>query len=319
MGRDLDPVPTEDLQVDLSIIVVTYNARDITLETLGFYQSALDNDQQHRYELIVVDNASQDGVDDAIAESFPEAVLIRNTENLGFSAANNIGFTATRGRYILFSNPDIEVSKETLPTLIALMDRDPQVGACTPFLRLVKTGQIDWGSHRGFPTPWAAFTYFVGLSRLFRRSTRLSSVFGRYHLLDRDLSKPHPVDAIRGGFFFVRCGVFEEVGGWDESYFMFGEDLDLCYQIKKLGYEIMFFPQTEALHYHGMTHGLKRHSQDLAPVDPVARDRTYDAFYDAMKIFYEKNYRTKYSAITRQMVLTAIELKKLLGMRRKTV
>ncbi len=319
MRRSLDPVAMVNLKVDLSIIVVTYNARDITLETLGFYQSALGRDRHHGYELIVVDNASQDGVADAVAESFPEAVLIRNPENVGFSAANNIGYSASTGRYVLFSNPDIEVRKQTLPTLIALMDRSPQVGACTPFLRLVKTGQIDWGSHRGFPTPWAAFTYFVGLSRLFKRSTRLSRVFGRYHLLDRDLSQPHQVDAIRGGFFFVRRGVFEEAGCWDESYFMFGEDLDLCYQIKQLGYDIMFFPQAEALHYHGMTHGLKRHSQDLAPVDPAARDRTYDAFYDAMKIFYEKNYRTKYSAITRQVVLTAIDLKKLLGMREKTV
>ena len=130
--------------------------------------------------------------------------------------------------YILFSNPDVEVTNETLPTLITLMDQNPDVGACTPFLKLAIRGEIDWGAHRGFPTPWAAFTYFSGLSRLFRRSKKLSKLFGRYHLLDRDLTEEHPVDAIRGGFFFVRRKVFESAGRWDEDYFMFGEDIDLA-------------------------------------------------------------------------------------------
>jgi GT2 family glycosyltransferase len=305
--------------VDLSVIVVTYNGRDIALETLGFYRGAFAADPSHAYELIIVDNASQDGVADAVSEAYPEARLIRNAENIGFSAANNIGFASSTGNYALFSNPDIEVSNETLPTLIRLMDGNPRVGACTPFLRLVRTGEIDWGAHRGFPTPWAAFTYFSGLARLFRWSKRLSRIFGRYHLLDRDLSMPHQVDAIRGGFFFVRRDVFEVAGGWDEEYFMFGEDLDLSYQIKRLGYDIMFYPQAEALHYHGVTHGLKEHSRGLAPVDLVGRDRTYDAFYDAMKIFYEKNYQTEYSGVTRRLVLAAIDAKKMLGMRSKTV
>jgi GT2 family glycosyltransferase len=306
-------------EVDLSIIIVTYNGRDITLETLGSYSKALAADSNHRYEVIVVDNASQDGVADAVAEGFPEALLIRNAENVGFSTANNVGFASSQGRYILFSNPDVEVTEATLPTLIELMDRNLQIGACTPFLRLAKTGQIDWGAHRGFPTPWAALTYFSGLSRLFRQSARLSRIFGRYHLLDRNLVQQHEVDAIRGGFFFVRREAFEKAGRWDEDYFMFGEDLDLCYQIKRLGYGIMFYPQVEALHYHGMTHGLKKHSKDLTPVDPKARERTYNAFYDAMKIFYEKNYRTEYNGITRWFVLLAIDIKKMLGTRSKTV
>jgi GT2 family glycosyltransferase len=305
--------------VDLSVVVVTFNGRDIALETLGYYRSAFAADPSHHYQLIVVDNASQDGVADAVSGAYPEALLIRNAENRGFSAANNIGFASSTGRYVLFSNPDIEVSSETLPALMQLMDGNPQVGACTPFLRLVKTGEIDWGAHRGFPTPWAALTYFSGLDRLFRWSRRLSRVFGRYHLLDRDLTTPHQVDAIRGGFFFVRRDVFEEAGGWDEGYFMFGEDLDLSYQIKRLGYEIMFYPQAEALHYHGVTHGLKAHSKDLAPVDLAERDRTYDAFYSAMKIFYEKNYQTEYNDITRRLVLAGIDVKKMLGMRSKTV
>jgi GT2 family glycosyltransferase len=305
--------------VDLSIIVVTYNGRDITLQTLEAYQTALAADAHHRYEVIVVDNASQDGVADAVAEAYPVIHLIRNPGNYGFSKANNIGFEVSSGRYLLFSNPDVEVTGETLPTLIGLMDQNPRVGACTPFLRLARTGQIDWGAHRGFPTPWAAFTYFSGLARLFRRSKRGSRVFGRYHLLDRDLDGPHPVDAIRGGFFFVRREVFEKAGRWDEAYFMFGEDLDLCYQIKNLGYEVMFYPQAQVLHYHGMTTGLKRHSRDLSSLDPEAKERTFHAFYDTMKIFYDKNYKDEYGRLTRWLVMLAIEVRRKMGARDKTV
>jgi len=305
--------------MDLSIIIVTYNGLKITLQTLASYTEALAADARHGYEIIVVDNASWDGVADAVAETYPQVHLIRNAENVGFSRANNIGFESSQGRYILFSNPDVEVADETLPTLIALMDRNPHVGACTPFLRLVKTGEIDWGAHRGFPTPWAAFTYFAGLARLFRWSSRLSKSFGQYHLLDRDLTQPHPVDVIRGGFFFVRREVFEEAGRWDEDYFMFGEDIDLCYQIKQHGHQVMFYPQAQALHYHGMTTGLKRHSQEASSVDLEARERAYNAFYDTMKIFYNKNYKTKYSRFVRWLIFAGVELKRALGTRARTV
>ena len=309
----------DDMEVDLSIIIVTYNGLDITLKTLEAYEKACAMDRRHRYEIIAVDNASQDGVDDAVAANYPQAHLIRNSENLGFSKASNIGFEVSEGRYCLFSNADIEVTGETLPTLIALMDQDSQVGACTPFLELTRTGEIDWGAHRGFPTPWAAFTYFVRLARLFRRSKRLSKIFGQYHLLDRDLTVPHEVDVIRGGFFFVRRDIFEQAGRWDEDYFMFGEDIDLCYQIKKLGYRIMFYPQATALHYHGVTTGLKQHSQGLSPIDPEVRERVYNSFFDTMKMFYIKNYKTKYGRVIRWLVFLAIDLKRQLGMRRKIV
>lgn len=307
------------LKIDLSIIIVTYNGREITLKTLEFYRRAIASDPKHSYELIIVDNASSDGVDDAVAREYSEAKLVRNPENLGFSKGNNIGVEQSRGRYLLFSNPDIEVNPETLPTLIELMDQNPKVGACTPFLELVKTGKVDWGAHRGFPTPWAAFTYFSGLAKLFKHSKALSRIFGQYHLLDRDLTREHEVDAIRGGFFFVRREVFEGVGKWDEDYFMYGEDLDLSYQIKKLGYKIMFYPQARARHYHGMTTGLKKHSQGLSEINRGAQDRAFNAFYDTMKIFYENNYADKYPRLVKQLVFLAVDIKKKLGARRKTV
>ena len=308
--------------IDLSIVIVTYNGREVALQTLNSFQQAIAADPRHLYEIIVVDNASQDGVADAVAHAYgthANVCLIRNDENLGYSKANNIGFKASSGRYLLFANPDIEVNDETLPTLLALMEAQPEVGACTPFLELVKTGGIDWGAHRGFPTPWASFTYMSGLAKLFRSSKQLSRIFGRYHLLDRDLTRAHPVDAIRGGFFFVRREVFVQAGCWDEDYFMYGEDLDLCFVIKENGNSIMFYPQARALHYHGLTTGLKAHSQELSSVDASARRKAYAAFYDTMKIFYDKHYRQRYGSVVRWLIFVAIDVRKRIGMRKLTV
>jgi GT2 family glycosyltransferase len=305
--------------VDLSIILVTYNGREIALRALELYQRAIAADPAHQYEVIVADNASQDGLPDAVTAQHPDVRLIRNAENLGFAKAANIGFRAGAGRYLLFSNSDVEVDERTLPTLLALMDADPLVGACTPYLELARTGEVDWGAHRGFPTPWAAFTYFMQLERVCRWSRPLSRLFGQYHLTDRDLSVAHEVDAIRGGFFFVRRDAFLQAGGWDEDYFLYAEDIDLCYLLKQRGYKVMFYPQARALHYHGITTGLKRHSQDIAVYSTDARERAYNAFYDTMKIFYDKHYRDQYSPLVRWLVFAAVDLRKKLGARGKTV
>jgi len=302
-----------------SIIIVTYNGLDVTRQTLESYQAALSLDEQNDYEMIVVDNDSQDGVADMVESRFPQVHRIRNSQNMGFSKANNIGFRASQGNYLLFSNPDVTISGETLPTIVARMEQDPSVGACTPYLKLVRTGTMDWGAHRGFPTPWAAFTYFTGLASLARHSRLLSRVFGQYHLLDRDLAHAHEVDVIRGGFFFVRRHVFMQAGGWDESYFMYGEDIDLCYQIKRLGHRIMFYPEATVFHHHGMTTGLKRHSQHASSVPPEAQRKAYDAFYDAMKVFYDKNYQTMYNPVFRWLLFLAIDAKRKLGMRKRVV
>jgi len=305
--------------MDLSIVIVTYNGRDITLQTLRSYAAAIRADEAHSYEIIVVDNASRDGVADAIVDEFPDLHLIRNADNLGFAKAGNMGFQASTGRYVLSSNPDIEVNENTLPTLIGLMDADPTVAACTPYLELVQTGELDWGAHRGFPTPWAALTYFSRLAHLFRHSRTLSRIFGQYELRDRDLSIAHEVDAILGGFFLVRRSAFDQAGGWDERYFMFAEDIDLCFQLKKAGHKVMFYPSARALHYHGLTTGLKEHSQDVATSTSEERLRAYHAFYDTMKLFYDKNYQDTYHPWLRKLIFWGIDLKRKMGARKVTV
>ncbi len=306
-------------RVDLSIIVVTYNGRDVTLDTLSSYDNAIRSCPTFRIEITVVDNASSDGVAQAVAEKFPHINLIRNAANVGFAQAANIGYQASSGRYILFSNPDIEVQDTTFSSLIELMDQHPESGACTPYLQLKGHDAIDPGSHRGFPTPWASLTYFSGLAGLCRRSRGLSRIFGRYHLLDRDLTRPHKVDVIEGGFFFARRDAFEQAGQWDGDYFLFGEDIDLCYQMSLAGFKIMYFPQVLAIHQLGSTTGLKEGSPTSTPVHMKDRLRSFHAFYDSMKIFYDKHYTERYGPMMRAVVFWAIDLKRKMGLRKLTV
>ncbi|MDD3679521.1 MAG: glycosyltransferase family 2 protein [Candidatus Shapirobacteria bacterium] len=306
-------------KIDLSIIIVTYNNCEATLKTIHSYQKAIDKDKSNSYELIISDNSPREDVVQQIKQKYPGIKIIHNKSNLGFSKANNVGFEKSRGKYLLFSNPDIEVQKNTLPYLLSRMKNSVNVGACTPFLRLALNNDIDWGAHRGFPTPWASFSYYSGLLRLSKKFNMLKKQLGKYYLLDCDLNKEHEVDAIRGGFFFIKKDVFIKAGRWDESYFMYGEDIDLSYQIKKVGYKIMFFPQVEALHYHGLTTGLKKHSSQLSLIEKKAKMKAYHAFYDSMKIFYDKNYKNRYSKIARFLVITGIELKRLLGLLSKKV
>jgi GT2 family glycosyltransferase len=307
------------VKIDVSIIIVTYNGKEVTLKGLESYRKAISQDKSHSYQVIVVDNDSKDGVADAVEKEFPEVLLIRNPGNHGFAKANNIGYEKAEGRYILFSNPDIENFENTIPDLVKYMDSNPDVGACTPFLELVKTGKLDWPSHRGFPTPWASFCYYAGLQKLFAFSKTLSKLFGKYHLLEKDMSQPHEVDAITGAFFFVRREVFEKAGKWDERYFMYAEDLDLSFQIKKLGYKIIFNPNVKALHYHGLVSGLKAETGAITKADPATKERAYNAFYDTMKIFYDKNLKEKYPRFIRALVFWGIDYKKAKGSKAKKV
>ncbi len=303
---------------DLSIVIVSYNTREYTLKAIRTYLAAIGDGGEYSGEVIVVDNHSRDGTAEAVAQAHPEVALVVNSDNLGYAIAGNQGFLISHGRYLLFSNPDVEVLPDTLPALVERMDRMPQIGACTPFLEL-PSGDLDLGAHRGRPTPWSAFTYFTGLGNIFRRSRRLSRLFGRYHLLDRDMATPHPVDVIEGGFFFVRRDVFEQAGRWDEDYFLFGEDVELCCRIGDYGHQIMFFPGIRARHLLGGATGLKRHSRPQVIVLDEDCRRAYDAFFDSMKIFYDKHYRRRYGEMMRCVVFAVVECKRRLGRRQLTV
>jgi GT2 family glycosyltransferase len=219
-----------------------------------------------------------------IRKTFPSVKIIENKKNLGFAAGNNPGISKAKGRYILLLNSDTEVPKHTLATMIRYMDEHPSVGVSTCKL-LLPDGSMDPACHRGFPTPWVAFTYVTKLEKLFPK-TRL---FGEYHQGYKDLSTIHEVDCIVGAFFLVRREVVSAVGLMDEDYFMYGEDIDWAYRIKKAGWPIMYNPTVTILH--------KKKQSGRANILAKRRVTTEIYFHKYNWLFYTKNYAKSYGPI----------------------
>ncbi|MGV2884427.1 MULTISPECIES: glycosyltransferase family 2 protein [Paenibacillus] len=274
--------------VDASIIIVNYNTRQLTLDCLESVYASLSS---YSYEIIVVDNASHDGSVEAIREAYPEVRLIANYGNTGFAVANNQGMEISKGRYILLLNSDTVVQPDTLHTMIYFMDRHPGMGAsgCKVIL---PDGSLDKACKRGFPTPSASFYYAFGISRLFPDRPK----FNQYQLGHLSPDDEYPVDCLVGAFMLVRRETIEQVGGLDETFFMYGEDIDWCYRIKEAGWGIFYYPRTYIVHYKG---GSARRK-------PLKI--TYE-FHRAMWVFHRKHYAKKYNPFTNAAVWMGISLK----------
>lgn len=246
------------------------------------------------FEVIVADNASPDGSLQAF-NKYKESTKIKhfqvidNKKNIGFSAGNNNALKNANGRYILFLNPDTVILPKTLNEMINFMDSHLEAGAATCRIDL-PAGGTDEAAHRGFPTPWNAFSHFSGLEKLFPKSKLFSGYIQGY----KDFSKVHEVDAISGAFLFVRKDVGEQIGWWDEDYFFYGEDIQFCYNIKKAGYKIYYLPQVSILHYGGVSSGIKKQSHDITTASIEHHKKMQGHRFDAMRIFYNKNYSKKY-------------------------
>lgn len=313
MTNAVDVSTPDLLVVDLSIVIVTYHAAAIAKECIDSFLTAIAQDPAHRYELIVVDNSEDASVVNRLKAYADRITLVDNARNEGFAKASNVGYANSRGRYILFSNPDILVNSSTLPEVVRYLEQSgDQVGACAPLIHLVETGERDCSSHKGQPTVWNIFTHYFGLARLCRSSKRLSSIFGRYYLAERDFSIEQEVESITGGFFVVRRNIFEAVGCWDEDYFLFGEDVELSYQIRKRDYKIMYIPQASVQHYQGATTGLFKFGQTDIEVNPRTKQRARRQFYAAMKTFFDKNFQRKRHKVVRPFIFAGISLRELL-------
>ncbi len=289
--------------VRLTISIVNFNSGDFLLRCLESLERIRD---EVDLEIKVIDNASNDHSIEKAKKKFKNVNYILNKENVGFSMAHNKVLKNLKSEYALVLNPDVEVQKGTLKTVIDFMDQNPIVGAASCKL-ILGTGQMDWASHRGFPTPWASLKYY------FLKDDSL------YHLSKADLNKNHEVDAISGAFFLTRKLVLEKVGLFDEKFFMYGEDLDLSLRIKKMGFKVMYLPQVSALHHKGVSSGLKIHSDHLTTADFETRQRAFDAFYKAMEIFYQKNLEKKYPFFVNWLVYLGIKIKWFLAKRKMKV
>jgi GT2 family glycosyltransferase len=214
--------------MDLSVIVVSYNTRQLLDECLTSLAEA--EAPAAGMEVIVVDNGSDDGSAKMVATKYPQVRLIASNINRGFSAANNQGSAVARGDYLLFLNSDTRVSRRALVEPLAYLHNHSDVGAIT--VRLVyPTGERDPDNHRGFPTPLNALYHFSGLSRLVPNNPHFNGYFRSFE----DFSHTHPVPVIAGSFMMMPKRLDRQLGGWDESYFFYGEDIDYCYRIWEAG------------------------------------------------------------------------------------
>lgn len=289
--------------MDVSIIIVSYNTKEFLNRCLkSIYKSDF---IKINYEIIVVDNASSDKSVDFLKEKFPKVKLIENKDNFGFSKACNQGVRDSRGKYLLFLNPDTEVDKSTISYMVSFMEKNKDAGASTCFVKL-PSGKLDDGAHRGFPTPWNSFCYFSGLTKLFPQN----KLFSGYTLGYLDLTKTHEIDSAVGAFMMVRRIAGDDTRWWDEDYFFYGEDIDFCFKLKEKGWKIYFVPKVSVLHHKGVSGGIKKHSRHISTADYQTKIIATNARFNAMRIFYRKHYKDKYPKLLTWFVLLAVEARR---------
>ncbi len=258
--------------MDLGIVILNYNTREVLRDCL----TSLSHTRGIDLQTIVVDNCSGDGSAEMVARDFPQVRLITSPHNGGYAYGNNLGlreFLARQDppRALLLLNTDTVVPPEALRGLMDFLGAHPEAGVVGPKL-VLRDGSLDLACRRSFPTPEVSFYRMVGLSKLFPRSRR----FGRYNLTYLDENQTAEVDSVVGACMLMRTEVLERAGLLDESFFMYGEDLDLALRIKEHGWKVYYYPGVQVLHY-------KRESSKQSP-------RARVEFYRSMYIFYRKHY-----------------------------
>ncbi len=258
---------------DISIIIVSYNVSAFLQQCLhSIVKSSL---QSVEIEIFVVDNNSMDNSVQVVKENFPEVKLIENKRNRGFAYACNQAIVQSSAKYILLLNPDTIIGRESLNLCKEFMDKNEDAGALG--VKMIDgKGRFLLESKRSLPTVQSSFYKIFGLSSLFPKS----KTFGQYQLKYLDKNQIHNVEVLSGAYMFIRKSVLDEVGLLDDSFFMYGEDIDLSYRIIKAGYKNVYFSKTTIIHYKGK-------STKKASIKYVK------LFYNAMLIFANKHYKGK--------------------------
>ena len=277
----------------LSIVIVNYNVEHFLEQCLFSVRKAVANIEA---EVFVVDNNSVDGSLKMLAEKFPEVKVIANKDNGGFSRANNQAIRVSTGEYVLLLNPDTVVEDDTFTKTIAFMDSHPDAGGLG--VKMVDgKGRFLPESKRGLPTPATAFYKMFGLAKLFPHSKR----FARYYLGHLDNDEINEVEILSGAFMLMRRETLDKSGLLDETFFMYGEDIDLTYRIILAGYKNYYFPKTRIIHYKGES--TKKTSVNYVLV-----------FYKAMEIFVKKHFANEGAKTYSFFINIAIYLKAFLAL-----
>ena len=272
--------------LDLAIVIVNYNVCDLLRNCLKSVCASTGI----QFDICVVDNASPDDSAGMVAREFPQVHLIRNPKNCGYAAANNLGLRwfgfdnqqsassiqqSEIPRYALLLNPDTVVPPDAFASLIKLMDEHPEFGVTGP--KLIRLdGSLDLACRRGFPSVGVSLWRLTRLSKIFPRSPR----FGRYNMTYLDPDRPAEIDSVVGAFMLVRGAAIEQVGLLDETFWMYGEDLDWAYRLKQAGWRVYYYPRVVVQH-------IKRASSGQAN----AAARAKYEFDRAMWLFYRKHYQ----------------------------
>lgn len=252
--------------MDCSIIVVNYQTYQLTKDTIN---SIIDKPHSFSYEIIVVDNASKDDSLANLQKDFKDKVkFIASKENNGFAAGNNLAIEKAKGRYVLLLNSDTVVLDDSLDKIYNYMEENEDVGA-TGCQVLLESGELDKACRRSFPNPQNAFY------RLFHIPTKNKK--DNYNLDELDDDGIYEIDCLTGAFMFIRKTALKDIGGGlDETFFMYGEDIDLCYRIKKAGWMIVYFGKSKIIHYKGAS-------------SKKQKSKLIYEFYRAMYIYYKKH------------------------------
>jgi len=276
----------------VSVIIVSYNVKRYVTHCI---ETILCSDFIGEKEIIVVDNNSFDETSQFIRKNFPEVKLIAKHKNVGFGKAVNLAAERAKGEYLFILNPDTIIQENTISTFINYLKTHSKVGLIGPKI-INSDGTLQLTCKRSFPTLSVALPKLLGLSKIFPQTKWA----GKYNLTYLDPNKIHSVEAISGSCMFIRKTLFHEIGGFDEQFFLFGEDLDLCYRMKQKGHEIHYVPSTQILHYKG-------ESVKFAPYDSI------DAFYNAMILFYKKHFSKNQNILFRFGIRFGIQFHKFIS------
>lgn len=275
--------------MDVSIIIVNYKTYNLTKDAV---ESVL-NTVNSSFEIIIVDNNSQDGSYEKLRNIFSEEIntgrikTIQNPTNQGFAAANNLAINISKGKFILLLNSDTIVKNGSIDDTLNYIKNHKDVGAIGCKI-VLPNGELDKACKRTFPNPKNAFYRLFGFSKVDKNSQS-----NNYNLDNLDDDGVYEVDSLVGAFMLVRKETINKIGLLDEDYFMYGEDIDWCYRIKEAGWKVIYYGAVEIIHHKGSS-------------SKKQKSKLIYEFYRAMYLFYNKHYKEKYSFLTRLMVYMGI-------------
>ena len=251
-----------------SVIIIAYNSCDFIPACLKSVRDACEGIDS---QIIVLDNGSNEPIIPEIKNFFPEVEWLDSKENLGFGKGCNLAEKHATKPYLFFINPDTIISKNAFREMLKFMEEHPEAG--TVGCRILnEDGSLQWACRRSFPTIVSAVSKTIGLAALFPKNKTLAS----YNMTFADPDEMIEVDAVSGSFFCIRRDVYEKLKGFDEDFFMYGEDLDLCFRTKQMGLHNYYTPVTNILHFKGQSCRTRRWG-------------SYVDFYKAMLIFVKKH------------------------------